>query len=686
MRFGLKSILFVSLAVIGLGVTLNYSTIRDYANYRTPVCTDGLQCLDQGWSDINRNWWYTTSQGSRLLPLAWFKALETPQSTSSAPAYFGSSENLTRLGYLASPVSSSNSEGLPVGFTIDKDGVEDRTILADVTAKILPVFGVGKKADGTPPMCARFPETCKAGTLDTSWVGMNCSACHTNEIEHDGKRIRIEGAPTLADFQTFELDMLASLEATFNDVQKFDRFATAILGGEGDDAAKTSLKSQLGEQVAWYAALKDINASDVLYGHGRLDAQGHILNKVVLAAGQAGKIATVKADAPASYPHIWNTSQQTRIQWNGIATNKARVELFGNETDFGALIRNMTEVIGVFAQIDVESGKATDGYNSTARAKNLIGLERQLKDLQSPRWPSYFPPLDPEKVKRGRELFEEEREFASGKASCATCHSHMEPNDIETKMKEEMTPIKDVRTDIFLACNTFLHETAPGNFRGQKVFGLAGDEIGKAEEGRPEPKSVPTRLILINSTIGTMIGKADSIVDSWVDKIAPTGLGVKPRDFDNSKYLPGAKDPAKKFHALNCLNAKFNPGEDDILSYKSRPLNGIWATAPYLHNGSVPTLYDLLGMSDVKLTIDDPDRPSNAAPRPDVFGVGSRKYDTVKGGFATDLNDPGNKFVFRVKDDTGAPIPGNYNSGHDYGTAQLSEEDRMALVEYMKSL
>jgi hypothetical protein len=215
---------------------------------------------------------------------------------------------------------------------------------------------------------------------------------------------------------------------------------------------------------------------------------------------------------------------------------------------------------------------------------------------------------------------------------------------------------------------------------------LKGDEIGIGKNGQPDPKSVPTRLILINSTVGTMIGKADGIIDSWVDKVAPTGLGVKPKDLDAAKYLPGAANQAKRFHAKACLEASFPEGEDDILSYKARPLNGIWATAPYLHNGSVPTLYDLLGMSDVKLTIDDPDRPANAATRPDQFGVGSRKYDPVKGGYVTDLSDPDNKFVFKIKDDTGAPIPGNYNNGHDYGTATLSEGDRMALVEYMKSL
>jgi cytochrome c553 len=683
MRIGLKAVLVAAIAVLGIGAVVNYSTIRDFTIFRTPVCTGEVGCIDQGWSDTNRNWWYTTSQGSRLLPLSWFKALETQQSSAAAVIEFGSMENLAGLGYLASPISSSNPEGLPVGFAIDHDGVEDRTLIADILAAV----GLGTKPGGTPPMCGTFPETCRADTLNAKWVGMNCSACHTNEITYQGQRLRIEGAPTLADFQTFEWEMLAALQATQTDNEKFVRFAARVLGDAADETAKASLKKQLQEQIDWYAGLKKINDGNVAYGRGRLDAQGHILNKVVLAAGQANKIPTVMADAPASYPHIWNTSQQKHIQWNGIAKNTARVPFLGNQTDLGALIRNMTEVIGVFAQIDLESGKATAGYNSSARAKNLVGLERQLMHLQSPRWPADFPPLDEKKVQRGRALFEEERDFAGVKASCATCHKHMEFDDTESPLKEQMTLIGEVRTDVFLACNTFLHQTAPGNFAGQKVFGLSGEVIAEDKRtGKPDLKSVPTRFVLINSTVGTMIGKADSIIESLAEPIAPSDPGRKVKDLDLGKYLPGATDTNKRVQAQECLKAVFAKSDENILSYKARPLNGIWATAPYLHNGSVPTLYDLLGMSDIKLTTDDPDRPANAAPRPEVFGVGSRNYDPVKGGYVSDLNDPDNKFVFRVKDENGAPIPGNYNNGHDYGTATLSEDDRMALVEYMKSL
>ena len=101
-----------------------------------------------------------------------------------------------------------------------------------------------------------------------------------------------------------------------------------------------------------------------------------------------------------------------------------------------------------------------------------------------------------------------------------------------------------------------------------------------------------------------------------------------------------------------------------LLAYKARPLNGIWATAPYLHNGSVPNLYELL---------------LPASSRSKKFRVGRREFDPVRVGFATGEYPPG----FGSELDT--TIAGNRNTGHEYGT-DLSEDDRMALVEYLKSL
>ena len=98
------------------------------------------------------------------------------------------------------------------------------------------------------------------------------------------------------------------------------------------------------------------------------------------------------------------------------------------------------------------------------------------------------------------------------------------------------------------------------------------------------------------------------------------------------------------------------------LEYKARPLNGIWATAPYLHNGSVPSLAELLL---------PPEQRSKK------FAVGRREFDPQNVGFQS-AAVPGT-FTFDTS------LAGNSNSGHVYGTT-LSPEDRQALLEYLKSI
>jgi hypothetical protein len=106
--------------------------------------------------------------------------------------------------------------------------------------------------------------------------------------------------------------------------------------------------------------------------------------------------------------------------------------------------------------------------------------------------------------------------------------------------------------------------------------------------------------------------------------------------------------------------------------YAAAPLDGIWARAPYLHNGSVPTLWDLLTPADRR----------NKGNK--TFYTGHGVYDTVDVGFRTDVSqvDGRKSFVFDVTE------PGNSNSGHSgarYGT-ESSDVEKRALIEYLKTL
>jgi hypothetical protein len=99
--------------------------------------------------------------------------------------------------------------------------------------------------------------------------------------------------------------------------------------------------------------------------------------------------------------------------------------------------------------------------------------------------------------------------------------------------------------------------------------------------------------------------------------------------------------------------------------YTSVPLDGIWLTAPYLHNGSVPTLADLL---------------QPVEQRPKQFWRGFDLFDAVKVGFVADSDEA--KRVGTLLD---VSQPGNSNAGHTYGTT-LSAADKAALLAYMKTL
>ncbi len=98
--------------------------------------------------------------------------------------------------------------------------------------------------------------------------------------------------------------------------------------------------------------------------------------------------------------------------------------------------------------------------------------------------------------------------------------------------------------------------------------------------------------------------------------------------------------------------------------YVAPPLDGVWLSAPYLHNGSVPTLSDLL---------------EPARTRPTRFWRGYDVYDQVRVGFVSDGEE-----AQRLGTKLDVAQPGNSNGGHDYGTT-LAPDDKRALLEYLKT-
>jgi hypothetical protein len=280
--------------------------------------------LPQGWSPEDSAEFYTTTQGSRLVPYDWFLALE--QEAAAAP--FRDPANIRRFRYLTQKPNPSSPDGLPVGFV--KDPRRE-----------------GERVD---------------------WLGLTCAACHTAELHYQGTAYRIDGGPGQADMDGFLTALTAALKATLDTPAKFDRFADKVLAGGGGPTARTrdELRAQLEVASRNRAAYDELNRAPHAYGFARLDAFGRILNKLLAHDLAVTDPSQAKApDAPVSYPFLWDTPHHDYVQWNAIARNR----IVGSAA-LGGLARNVGEVIGVFGEVHVSPPHTASvfvGYNTALR-------------------------------------------------------------------------------------------------------------------------------------------------------------------------------------------------------------------------------------------------------------------------------------------------------------------------------
>lgn len=533
------------------------------------------QCL----TAADQREFYQTPQGSLLIPYDVGTHIELPDSTDP----FFSPKNIDRWRFLP----NENGEVLPIGFV--KEPIEK-------------------------------------GMWKGDWIGLNCAACHTTQIEHDGKKIRIDGGPSLADLLGFVNELDASIEATYHDGlengTKFDRLAKKL--PHIDRAALLEhLGSIVQERRAWHARNDYKPEGKVTtHGYGRLDAFGLIFNEMSSRPLSLHE-NIAEPMAPVSYPFLWDTHYHDWTQWNGASPAIPR-------------LRNISQVIGAFGKLVVDPyayGGFFDHHASSFRLENLQILQDKVQRLRSPKWPeSLFGAIN-ERAKRGKELFDKH---------CFSCHA-LQPRD-ESVRHQHVTMVQ-VRSENLLKKAHLDTDPLTAERAIKEVSEADGDrttrvaQLGTVSAG----EAVGFRHPL--STFRVLTFVVSHLFDHFQ------------RDIATCKWkLFWCKD-AQFFRLVHPTIRNHEP------AYKARPLDGIWATAPYLHNGSVPNLYELLL---------PPEKRSK------TFYVGSRMFDPVKVGYIT-IQESGNESLLDTT------IPGNHNTGHVYGT-DLSEEDRWALVEYQKTL
>lgn len=531
----------------------------------------------KAWNAAARADYYTRDQGSRIIPLAWLKALQTAD---GRPFLH---DGLARYGYLPGPNSAA---GLPLGFMA-------------------------------------------AGPAGAQSAAMNCSACHTRQIVVDGREYRIDGGPALTDFQSLLTDMVAAVGRALESDASFAAFRASIPNPPAD----------LRQQVAlWYdrenTLMRGALPADKPWGLGRLDAVSMIFNR--LAALDLGPPPSYliaenvqRANAPVRYPFLWNAPKQDRTQWPGFAQN-------GN--DLLALTRNLGQVYGVFGVFRPRrQGDRVDFLDmSSTQWKGLDRLEDLVWKIGPPQWPWS---VDRDLAARGKAIYERPNWRAGG---CVGCHGVKTGAFRSIFHKTWATPLCDVGTD-------------------SRQYGIL-KRTGKTGvlEGASRPGGTPLGA---EAEVFDLLGI--SVVGSIFQHV--TGLSL-------FHYGPSAAPAkAKDKETAQALLSTYAPPTTRLcgegagpLQYESRVIEGIWATAPYLHNGSVPTLADLL---------------KKPADRPVSFALGNR-YDTALVGLSRTQDGQWGSRETTGCDDLDS---GNSRCGHDFGT-DLSDSEKAALLEYLKIL
>ena len=443
------------------------------------------------------------------------------------------------------------------------------------------------------------------------YVGLTCAACHEGEWDYKGKHVRIIGGTgNTLDFQAYIYAFDDAMQATLSDAAKFDRLA-ARLGATSADA-KAELRKRFEEnavRVHQFRTRTVVPAT--VWGPGRMDAIALIVDRLTAVLPNLPENWSTP-NAPTKPPFLWNSPQGLWTQWRGAQQDP--------------IFRNLVETMGVLMPIDMTSKSPAEGlYQSNAALLDLQRVENQLARLAPPSWPEdVFGKIDREKAKAGKALFVN---------LCSGCHNSWpytwsEPNKFGKRfVLVGLVPQSYVGTD-------------PQQFRILRPYALTG-QLSNFLPGELRGKELlPTGYLYY--------GSSRMVLETALSK-----LKLSPEQEAN---IHGYREyPLPR------------PPED---VYKAAPRDGVWATPPFLHNGSVPSLYELL---------------LPAAERTKKFYI-TRQFDPVKVGLDTTATSG---YLLDTAE------LGNSNAGHSFQDSPrgngvigplLTDDQRWALVEYLKSI
>lgn len=487
--------------------------------------------------------------------------------------------------------------------------------------------------DGLPVGFVKEP-----GEQPNRRFGLTCAGCHTGMIEYRGQAFLIDGGAPLADLKRFIHDTFETLGATLQDEHKFTRFAQKVLNQESPPQEKVQeLRQGVGAVLCKVAKMEPPTEEEKKkiypspWGYGRLDAFGRGGNTLLTPLSPDN---FWPASAPVSFPALWGAYDYLWVQWNGSINQP--------------MARNISQALTGSRRM--EYADTADPYKSNIDVVTLHELEQLMRKLKPPRWPQgRFENAEDKKAfeidlataTKGKDLF---------KRRCAGCHvpSHSNLDKYGNKYLDlAVIPLHVIGTDT-------AHAT---NFADRQVnTGMLGKGMIRAKD----------------------------FMEMATTEIRNRRYAEQ--DIPKEKYdeMDGFRE--NKWNAEKCKTIKDGKGKACSRGYIARPLAGIWATAPFLHNGSVPNLYELLS-------------PVSERSK-ECFYVGHGDFDPQNVGYTPkECEGPapakgseerayydGNGFKFFTS------LDGNHNTGHEFSDngkgafkGSFNKTQRLAIIEYLKT-
>jgi hypothetical protein len=442
---------------------------------------------------------------------------------------------------------------------------------------------------------------------DGEFISVTCAACHTGQIKFNGATMRVDGGPAMTNLNGFFREMYEGIGRTLVNVPKFERFAQKVLGERNSLVERARLRKQMTD------SLLDTFARII---QGRLK---HLYPTEegfgrLDALGRGGNLVLATSIGDERNLAVGNAPVSFPHLWG--TPNFDWVQWNGSIQQ--PMARNVGEALGVNTPVTLK-GDPADIFKSAVKIENLHLMEILLQKLQPPRWPEeMLGRIDRDKAAKGDALYRQH---------CAVCHESQPapPNEFgKVFLRINMYPLEVIGTDPNDAVN-FNRRTAR-----------------TGQLGKP-PINLPPTMTAADATQAVT-------------------MAVAKRKYDELQIPPERRNEMDGFRPNN-IRAP--------LAYRARNMDGIWATAPFLHNNSIPNLYQLLLPADKRDT---------------RFFVGNLEYDPKAVGFQTGQFPGG--FELRTN------ITGNSNAGHEFRDAPrgngvigplLTDDERWAIIEYLKT-